>query len=123
MKVLHITLYDNRAGRAAYRLHQGLKQFNVASKVFVQSKSNDDKTVFTTNKPLGVLSGKLKLGERINLLPLKLYPKRTKTSFSLQWVPDQILPDVRQYDPDVINLHRLGMNLSRSNSLNDSINP
>ncbi len=66
------------------------------------------KTVFTTKKSLGVLSRKLKLGERIDLLPLKLYPKRAKTSFSLQWLPQYILSDIHQYDPDVINLHWIG---------------
>ncbi|MGA7932346.1 MAG: glycosyltransferase family 4 protein, partial [Kovacikia sp.] len=109
MNVLHITLYDtDGAGRAAYRLHRGLKQLDIASKVFVQSKSSDDKTVITTKKLLGVVSSKLKLSERVDLLPLKLYSKRAKTTFSLQWVPRRILSDIHYYNPDVINLHWIG---------------
>jgi glycosyltransferase involved in cell wall biosynthesis len=54
MEVLHINHQDgkNGGGRAAYRLHRGLRREEVASKMFVQEKDSEDDAVHTFEPPL-----------------------------------------------------------------------
>lgn len=105
MKVLLINTSDIHGGaaRAAYRLHLGLQSINVNSQVLVQEKSSDDKTVFAPRIRLfqGIARAKLTFDH----LPLKFYRQRSKTPFSLQWLPDRVVPRVTQIAPDIINLH------------------
>lgn len=92
------------AGRAAYRLHQGLQEIGVDSQMLVQSSDTDDVRVLPPQKPLGKMLAKLRIAERLDNLPLKLYPKQAG-NWSPQWVPDAIAPLVRRINPDIINLH------------------
>ena len=105
MKVLHISTSDTNGGaaRAAYRLHNGLRDINVNSQMLVQEKSSDDKTVLAPKIRLfqGIARAKL----TFDTLPLKLYRQRSKTIFSLQWLPDTVVSKVTQINPDIINLH------------------
>ncbi|WP_026735606.1 glycosyltransferase family 4 protein [Fischerella sp. PCC 9605] len=105
MKVLHISTSDTNGGaaRATYRLHKGLRKIGVNSQMLVQEKSSDDKTVFAPEIRLfqGIARAKL----TFEALPLKLYPQRAQTTFSLQWLPDTIVSKVTQIAPDIINLH------------------
>lgn len=90
---------DGGAARAAYRLHQGLQAIGVASQMLVRSKFSGDSTVIPHRTTLA------KMGPTLDELPLKLYPKRDRTMFSLQSVPDDIAPKVAQLAPDVLSLH------------------
>lgn len=106
MKVLHLNASDmGGAGRAVYRLHQGLKGLGINSQMLVQSKNCDDKAVLGELSKLGKLSVNLKLGERLDHLPLKVYRSRHYENFSLQWVPNHNLQRIIQCDPDIVNLH------------------
>ncbi len=105
MKILHTSTSDTHGGaaRAAYRLHKGLLSINVNSQMLVQEKFSDDKTVYAPKIRLfqGIARSKL----TFDALPLKFYPQRARTTFSLQWMPDGVLSEVTRINPDIINLH------------------
>jgi len=105
VKILHLSTYDTAGGaaRAAYRLHQGLKDINVHSQMLVQAKFSDDKTVVAPQSKLE--KGLAKLGHALDAIPPQFYRQHTQMEFSTQWAPDLILPRVAQLNPDVINLH------------------
>lgn len=106
MKVLHLNTSDSGgAGRAAYRLHQGLQSLGVESQMLVQVSHGDDKAIFSPYSTLGKLIAKLKLTERLDSLPLKLYRHRQQTDFSPELIPDVLVAKLSQHNPDVINLH------------------
>jgi len=108
MNVLLVSTYDIEGGaaRAAYRLHQGLQGKGISSKMLVQDKSSNDVTVFAPKTRLdqGIARARLTL----DALPLKFYRKRDSSTFSLQWLPDGILPKITPLESDVINLHWIG---------------
>jgi glycosyltransferase involved in cell wall biosynthesis len=105
MKVLLLNTSDaeNGSARAAYRLHRGLQSIGVTSQMLVQSKSTNEPTVTApkTNLSVGIARTKISF----DALPLKVYPQRQDTTFSLQWTPDRVRPKVAKVNPDVINLH------------------
>ncbi|PLZ90672.1 glycosyl transferase [Fischerella muscicola CCMEE 5323] len=105
MNVLHISTNDTNGGaaRATYRLHKSLRNLGVNSQMLVQEKYSNDNTVFAPKIRLfqGIARAKL----TFEALPLKLYRQREQTTFSLQWLPDKVLPQVTQIAPDIINLH------------------
>ncbi len=108
MNVLLVSTYDIEGGaaRAAYRLHQGLQGKGISSKMLVQDKLSNDETVFAPKTRLdqGIARARLTL----DALPLKFNRKRDSGTFSLQWLPDGIVPKITQLEPDVINLHWIG---------------
>ena len=110
MKVLLINASDRKGGaaRAAYRLHKGLQKIDVESQMVVQEKQSDDSTVLGASSESGI--GKAKAGLRLTLekLPLKLYADRSNTSYSPQWLPDNLISRVTRLDSDLINLHWIG---------------
>ena len=100
MKILHLSTSDveHGAARAAYRLHQGLRQAKVDSQMLVRAKLTIDPDVIAEK------TWKTKLGPPLGNLPLKFY-SRQKKLFSAQWTPDAIAAKVAQINPDIINLH------------------
>ncbi|MCP2728632.1 glycosyltransferase family 4 protein [Limnofasciculus baicalensis] len=105
MKVLLINTYDIEGGaaRAAYRLHQGLERIGVTSQMLVQEKfSNDAKVIAPKTK---FAEGIAKMRQTFGAFPTKFYPQRDSATFSNQWLPDTIAPQVTKLNPDIINLH------------------
>lgn len=105
MKPLLLCRSDGEFGadRAAYRLHQGLRSIEVDSKLLVQNKLSDDKSVVC---PLGNLEKKLiSFRETFDALPVKLYRQRAKSMFWPEWFPDRLPSIIAKYNPDLINLH------------------
>lgn len=106
MQVLHLSESDSGgAGRATLRLHQGLQRLGVNSQMLVQLKYSDNLAVLSPEKMVGKFSAKLKLSERLDALPLKVYRQCYAADFSLQWLPSGISAKVAQLAPDVVNLH------------------
>lgn len=105
MKILLLSTYDWQGGaaKAAYRLNRGLRRTGIDSQMLVQSKLSDEETI------IGSLTkfqkGLAKLKPTLDLIPLELYPQRDRTTYSLQWLPDNIAARVAQINPDLINLH------------------
>lgn len=94
---------DGGAARAAYRLHLGLQSCGLNSKMMVQYKSSNDKTVLEPFSNLDKWVNRLR--PRLDGLPLQLYPRRNCSIFSCQWLPDFIEPKLKHLSLDVINLH------------------
>ncbi|MFM6785120.1 MAG: glycosyl transferase, partial [Dolichospermum sp.] len=105
IKPLLISASDINGGaaRAACRLHQGLQNIGVDSQMLVQNKQSDDYTVISPASKLGKGIGKLK--PILDSLPLQLYPQRDRSTYSVQWLPDNLAAQVAQLNPDIINLH------------------
>ena len=105
MKVCLISNSDGRGGgyAAAYRLHQALQLSSTSTTMIVGEKTRSDYTVLSESSKLSKLSKKL--SEELDKLPLMLYPQRTQSPFSLQWVTDSIIQQIAQINPDLINLH------------------
>lgn len=104
MKPLLISTSDaSGAGLAACRLHKGLQSLGVTSQVLVQTKKRGDKEVIAPKTKLG--KGIAGLKPTLSALPLYLYPQRDSAMFSLPWLPDVVASQVKQLNPDVINLH------------------
>jgi glycosyltransferase involved in cell wall biosynthesis len=105
VKILHLSTHDISGGaaRAAYRLHKGLQYIGLDSQMLVQEKLSDDKTVIAPKIRLNQGIAKTKL--TFETLPLKFYRQRSNTSFFTQWLPDRVVPQVAQINPDIINLH------------------
>jgi len=105
MKILLINHSDISGGasRAAYRLHQGLQGIAAISQLLTQEKYSDDKTVLAPE--LRLFQGIARAKQTFDAFPLKFYGQRTKTTFSLQWLPDTVVSKVTQINPDIINLH------------------
>ncbi|BAU44000.1 glycosyltransferase family 4 protein [Leptolyngbya sp. O-77] len=101
MKVLHISTsdLDGGAARAAYRLHKGLLKIGVESQMLVRAKLSHDRTVIA-HKPLMA-----QVASKVDGLPLRRYPTRDRSLFSVQWFPDSIVSKVKQINPDIIHLH------------------
>lgn len=105
IKPLLISASDINGGaaRAAYRLHQGLQNIAVDSQMLVQNKQSDDYTVIAPERKVSKGIGKLK--PTLDSLPLQLYPQRDRSTYSVQWLPDNLAAQVAQLNPDIINLH------------------
>jgi len=102
VNILHLSTSDIEGGaaRAAYRLHRGLQQIGVTSRMLVRAKSSGDRTVTALKDPI------TKLGPPLNGLPVQLYSRRDRVNlFSPQWFPDRIQPGVNTLNPDIVNLH------------------
>ncbi|MGB5709350.1 MAG: glycosyltransferase family 4 protein, partial [Waterburya sp.] len=101
MKVIHLSSFDivGGAARAAYRIHQSLKNAGVDSQMLVQYKKGSDSAVSSVE---GKVKSRLK--SSLDALPLMIYSDR-KNWFSLQWFPDSIAKKVDQINPDIINLN------------------
>ena len=110
MKVSIISSYDLKGGaaRATYRLHEGLNRIAVDSQIVSQVKQSQDLKVIGTSQASGI--GQVKTGLRLTTdqLPLKFYSKRGSQRFSANWLPEKIISQVTQLDPDVVNLHWVG---------------
>ena len=89
MKVLIVNTSDISGGaaRAAYRLHSSLLSTGIDSKMLVQVKKSDDYTVIPVygNKKVGKTVSSVRT--KLDRIPIIFYKNRTKTPFSLAWLP------------------------------------
>lgn len=106
MRVLHVSgagVSGGGAARATYRLHTGLREAGVDSRVLVGYDDTSDPTVDGTSGVRGRLRQAAR--RRITKLPLYRYPNRDPEPFSLAWVPERRLAQIRAHDPDIVHLH------------------
>jgi len=101
MKVLHLSTSDleSGAGRAAFRVHQGLQNTGIVSQMLVRAKDSSDPQVIAEK------SIRTKLGPPLSGLPFQLTPTQSKSNFSLQWFPDNLTKNINRFEPNIINLH------------------
>lgn len=105
MKVLHLNTYDTIGGaaRATYRLHNGLRSYGVDSRLLVQRKDSDNKSVYGSEGRLGKIRSTIR--NKLDQLPVKRYRNRDSEPFSPAWVPDWREKQIAQHDPDIVHLH------------------
>ncbi len=118
MKILIVNTSDTQGGaaRAAYRLHQSLRDAKIDSEMLVQSKISNDSTV------LGSKSGIYKLIVKIRLIldgfPVRFYKHKTKTLFSPLWLPfSNVVDNINRINPDIVHLHWIGFGMIRIEDL------
>ena len=109
MKVLFISTSDIEGGaaRAAYRVHCGMPNVGVDSRMLVLKKVSDNPAI---EQPEGVFGKALRaLNWRLDSLPLKLYPRRDKNTFwSLNWEPFPLMHWIESHPADLYHFHWVG---------------
>ena len=91
------------AARAAYRLHKGLLDIGVDSRLLVAEKHSDDDSV---SGPAGKTSKILtKIHPGLDNLLLRLYPNRERSVFSSSWVPTGALSRINRLEADLVHLN------------------
>lgn len=107
MRVLHVNANDIQGGaaRAAYRIHKGLLEKNIYSRLIVLNKKSDDYSVINMGK-----TKKQKLIYRIRLFfdeKLKsFYRKRKRTTWSVNFFDNNELVEfINNSNFDIINFH------------------
>jgi glycosyltransferase involved in cell wall biosynthesis len=104
MRIIHLSTSDITGGaaRAGYRLHQGLLQNNITSKILAQQKESNDASVIgpVSNPVRGLANFK----RSFDHLPKLLYPRRKSTIFHFQWVPEMLKKKIKTQYPDVVHL-------------------
>ena len=106
MKILHLNTSDISGGaaRAAYRIHKGLQGIDVDSKMLVQTKLSDDKTVIGPGNKLK--KGFALLRSTLDSAFKNLFSGGSKTIFSPAWLPFSDIPSqIESIAPDIVHLH------------------
>jgi glycosyltransferase involved in cell wall biosynthesis len=109
IKPLILSTYDRVGGAAiaAYRLHGGLQQAGVDSKMMVGYKFTNDDTVIKSSQNLGDQALNF-FRPALDSLPLTPYPRRQHNTLSFQWFLDGLEHKIARLSPDIINLHWIG---------------
>lgn len=106
MKVLHVSfgdLYGGGASRAAYRIHRGLLDIGVDSRMRVSVKRIGDYTVIGPETKLGKLLAKFR--PRVGALLLKLQKTSNLALHSVNILPTGLHRIINKMNVDVVNLH------------------
>ncbi len=106
MKSLNVNTDDISGGaaRAVYRIHKGLQNIGISSKMLVQSKTSNDKSVIGPNNKFK--KGLALLRPTLDSAIKYLFACGSKTKFSLAWLPFSDIPSQIDFiSPDIVNLH------------------
>jgi glycosyltransferase involved in cell wall biosynthesis len=106
MKILHVNTSDISGGaaRAAYRIHKGLQRIGMVSKMLVQTKLSDDKTVIGPGNKFK--KGLALLRPTLDITFKNLFSGDSKTIFSPAWVSFSDIPShIKSIAPDIVHLH------------------
>lgn len=106
MKVLILNTHDVAGGAAcaAYRLHNAFLAKGVTSRMVVQHKASHDDTVIGPEGRIRAAWSRLR--PTLDALPLRAYPRRSRTPFNFGILPAPGLMDrIRSQRPDIVHLH------------------
>ncbi|MGV1100373.1 glycosyltransferase family 4 protein [Thiovibrio sp. JS02] len=117
MKILHCNTFDiyGGAARAAHRLHRGLMEHGVDSRMLVQNKRSDDWSVFAAQG--NIAKGLNLLRPFFDALPKLFYLGTACHEFTPAILPGTLVGRIRDLDPDLVHLHWLGRGFCRLESL------
>ncbi len=123
MKVLNVNATDifGGAGRAAFRLHQGLRSKGVDSRMLVQIIKGDDSFVIGPKNDFQKLLAFAR--PRICKVPVLRYFKRSGGLFSPAWLPDRLAGRINNINPDIVNLHWIAGGFFRIENISKIIKP
>lgn len=104
MKVLMLSASDSQGGaaRAAYRLHRGLLDSGIESRMLVGSRNTNDPQVIHAFKSE---KGSARRRNKLDRLPLKFYNTINTGIFSPSIVPESLSRRIYSIGPDILNLH------------------
>jgi glycosyltransferase involved in cell wall biosynthesis len=91
------------AAISAYRLQQGLTQIGLNPRMLVRKKLGHDRNVLTGQTKLS--KGWGKIAPVLDRLLLQWYPQRDRTTYSLQWLPSNLVNQIISLNPNILNLH------------------
>ncbi|MFX0170795.1 MAG: glycosyltransferase family 4 protein [Candidatus Hodarchaeota archaeon] len=123
MKVVFVNTYgkDGGAGRAAFRLLNGLIRINTQGKMIAQSTSNVDPLIISpqnfTSRQMAKIKG------RFDSKLIKLMYRKQRGLFSTNFLPDKIYDKFVKLNPEIIHLHWISSNFIRIESLKLFIKP
>lgn len=105
MKSLLVNTSDIQGGaaRAAYRLHEGLQQIGIDSKMLVQIKSSKDESIIGPESNLGNKMSYVR--SFVDSFPLRYYRNFQHTPWSPQWLPKHISKKINDIASDIVHLH------------------
>ena len=106
MQILQVNTFDISGGaaRAAYRIKKCQQGIGIDSKMLVQSKTSDDKTVIGPRNKLK--KGFAKLRPTLDSAVKKLFSGGSKTIFSPALLPFSDIPSqIKSISPDIVHLH------------------
>jgi glycosyltransferase involved in cell wall biosynthesis len=118
MKILLVNSTDKGGGAAiaANRLQKALLGVGVNSSLLVQQKKSQDTDIIGPSSKFAKLHSILR--PLIDRLPLKRYPNRTKTYYSVSWCPfSGIVEKINQLEPDIVHLHWINNGMIRIEDL------
>jgi glycosyltransferase involved in cell wall biosynthesis len=119
MRIVHINAYDvlGGAGKAAYRLHQALRNSGADSLFVPGLKTSDDESVVGGRSRIDRAMAFTR--PHLDRLAAAMYRRRGPGLFSSSFMPDGFAKRVRALRPDVVNVHWLGQGFGRVESLTD----
>jgi glycosyltransferase involved in cell wall biosynthesis len=105
VQILHINTFDQEggAGRAAWRIHQGLQNLGIESQMLVQTRTSGDASVYERDTRLARTLAIFR--PYLDMLPLLFYRHRQQTHWSVEWFPERISRQIQTLNPDIIHLH------------------
>jgi len=106
MNILNVNTNDisDGAAHAVYRIHKGLLNIGISSKMLVQYKASDDKSVIGPNNRLK--RGFALLRPTFDSAITYLFACGSKTTFHTAWFPLSDVPSqIDSMSPDVVHLH------------------
>jgi len=105
LKVLHINTYDTVGGsaRSACRINKGLCDIGVDSKMLVQTKDGDDRSIIGPQSKIDKFFSMTR--RYVDQMPLSFYRHREKLTQNLQWLPYGQQNKIRKIDADICHLH------------------
>lgn len=117
MKSLILSTFDRQGGaaRSAHRLFEQFRQMDLDSRMLVQYRSTDDRSIRGGESMLARLVGKFR--PYLDALPLLMYRSRLSPPWSLAWLSKYIDAEVSDYSPDLIHLHGIGHGFLSLNNL------
>jgi glycosyltransferase involved in cell wall biosynthesis len=118
-----VSTFDREGGaaRAAYRLHQGLKELGEDSRMLVQFKTSDDVTVMGSDTKIA--KGVALLRPDLDSLPARFYSIQPGNLFSSQWLPDFLPKSINSIQPDILHLHWICRGFMRIETLSKLKSP
>ncbi len=103
------------AANATRRIHEGLRDIGVESRMLVRQQSRDSPYIVGPRSKVGKALARIR--PMADTLPLQLY--EDVGPFSLDWVPDRIPSRISQMDPDLVHLNWIAGGYISISSLSD----
>ncbi|TKX66100.1 glycosyltransferase family 4 protein [Halorubrum sp. SP9] len=121
MRVALLNSHDSGgAGTATKRIHRGLRQIGVDSKMLVDNKDSDDP--HTVGPGSTLRTGYSMLRPFVDRFPLRLYGGSDGV-FSPNWLPEDINRRINRLDPDLVHLNWVGGSFLSPSSVADINRP